>query len=92
MICFEIFGIFGKKIAKSQKKNLGKNGLLRCSVRNPRRSIALRYSLGYLAAARPRCQIGTSRVRHGVATVHREQISDFCFRTPRIRAPIVEGP
>ena len=62
----------------------------------------IRRNVGCLAAARPRGQNGTPRVRHNiaklrhseglrrnVATVHSEQISDFCFRTPRIRTLIV---
>ena len=101
MFCFEILRIFGEKSQKSKLENLGTSGSPRCDV-------DLRRSVGCLAAARPRCQIGTPRVRHGVAklrrgegllrrvvvllhnvaTVHNEQISDFCFQTPRIRTPI----
>ena len=102
MFCFEILRIFGEKSQKSKLKNLGTSGSPCCGV-------DLRRSVGCLAAARPRCQNGSPRVRHGVAklrrgkglhrsvavlrhsvdTVHNEQILNFCFRTPRIRTPIV---
>ena len=76
MFCFEILRIFREKSRKSKIWKSGHFGLLRRSV-------------GCLAAARLRCQNGTPRVRHGLPTVHREQISDFCFRKPRICTPIV---
>ena len=54
-------------------ENLGIIELLCCSIGNP-------------SEARPRCQNGTPRVRHGVAlllrgvaTVHSEQIFGFLF-------------
>ena len=78
------------------------NGLLHHSVGNPRHGLDLHRSVECLAVAKSRDQNGTPRVRHGVAslrrgevlrrsvaTVHSEQISDFCFRTPRISTPIV---
>ena len=85
-------------MAKRQKKKKisGHIGLLRRNVGNQRRSV------GCLTVARPRCQNGTPWVRHGeglrrsvvvlrlnLASIHSEQILDFCFRTPRIRTPIV---
>ena len=87
MICFRILGIFCRKIAKEQEKKSGHIG--RRKVGNPRRGVNLRRNVGCLAMARLRGQNGTPRVRHGVATVHREQISDFCYRTPHIHTPIV---
>ena len=75
---------------------MGIIGLLRRSVGNPRRGIDLCQGVRYVTAVRPRCQNGTPRVRHdvallrrGVAIVHNEKFLDFCFRTPRIRTPIV---
>ena len=70
-------------------KNLG-IGLLRRSVGNPSRGVALRRSVGCLVEARLRCSkghpLGTLRrslavaaLRRGVDTVHSEQISNFCF-------------
>ena len=44
---------------KGNLENLSKNGLLRCSVGNPRHDVNLCQSMGYLAVARPRCQNGT---------------------------------
>ena len=43
MICFEILSDF---LRKSQKGKLGKHELLRCSVGNPCRGVALRRSVG----------------------------------------------
>ena len=70
-----------EKNRKSEKKRekLGIIGLLHRSIGNPRRSVDLCQGVGYLAAARPRCQNGTPQVRHGVATVHSEQIFGFLF-------------
>ena len=41
MFCFEILRIFGEKSQKRKTKNLGKKGLVRCSVGNPRRGVAV---------------------------------------------------
>ena len=71
MFCFEILRIFGEKSQKRKTKNLGKKGLVRCSVGNPRRGVDLSCSVGCLAAARPRCQNGTPLVRHNVAVLRR---------------------
>ena len=83
MICFGFLGIFGEKLKKTKLEKSAHIGLL-CHI------------VGCLAAARPRCQNDTPRVRHGVeklrrgvATVHNEQSLNFCFQTPRIRTPIV---
>ena len=68
---------------------IGKSGhysALRRNVGNSHRDVDLRQGMGYLAAARSRCQNGTPRVRHdiaflccGVATVHSEQFLDFIY-------------
>ena len=75
-----------RKSEKKKKEKLGIIGLLHRSIGNPRRGVDLRQGVGYLAAARPRCQNGTPQVRHGVAllrhgvaTVHSEQIFGFLF-------------
>ena len=83
-VSFGFWGDFWKKIAKREnQKNLGKTGS---------------YATAWDASPwRGRgAQKGTPRVGHdvatlprSVATVHSEQISDFCFRTPRIRTSIV---
>ena len=86
-----------EEITKRRKlENLGKNGLLRCSVGNPCHSVNLRQGVGYLATVRLRCQNGTPRVGHDVAfllcdvaIVQREQILEICFRAPRIRTLII---
>ena len=49
MICFEFLRILEKNHKKGKPKNLGKHGLLRHSVRNPRRGVAQRRSVGCLA-------------------------------------------
>ena len=66
-------------------ENLGIIGLLRRSVGNLRRSVDLRQGVEYLAAARPRCQNDTPRVRHGIALlrcgiaiVHNDKFLDCC--------------
>ena len=96
MFCFDILRIFGENHKKKKKKleNLAFFRFLRRSVRNPHRGVDLRCNVGCLTAARPRGQndppSGTLRhsfatpwrgLLRGVDTVHREQISDFCFRT-----------
>ena len=76
MICFRYLGIFGEKLQKTKKKP-GHIGLLLRRV-------------GCLVAARPRfLHRSIAELCRGVATVHSEQISDFCFRTPHICTPIV---
>ena len=48
MFCFRIFQDFWRKSQKGRKlENLGKIGLLRHSVRNPRRNVDLRQGVGY---------------------------------------------
>ena len=97
MICFRVLRILGEKSQKSKlEKKTGHIGLLRCSAGNSHRSVDLSLNVGCLAVVRPRGQNGTPWVRHEVAklrriiaTVHSEQISGFCFRTPRIHTPIV---
>ena len=96
MFFFEILSAFGENRKRGKLEKSRHFGFLHRSVGNPRRDIALRRSVGCLAAVMPRGQNGTPRVRHdvevlrrSVATVHSEQISYFCFRTPRIRTPIV---
>ena len=97
MFCFGILRIYGGNRKKKGKlENMGIIGLLRHSVGNPRRGVDLCQGMEYLIAARLRCQNGTPQVHHGVAlllrsiaTVNNKQILDFCFRTPRIRTPIV---
>ena len=88
IICFGILGIFWRKIAKEQEKNLDTSGsyaahigLLRRNIGNPCHDVNLHHGVAKL-----HCGEG---LRRGVAIVHNEQISDFCFRTPRIRTPIV---
>ena len=73
MFCFEILRIFGEN-GKSRHFRL-----LCRSVGNPRRSVDLRQGVGCLALARPRCQNGTPRVHHDVASVHRGQNFGFLF-------------
>ena len=46
MICFEFLRILEKNRKKGKPENLSKYGLLRCSVGNPRRGVALRRSVG----------------------------------------------
>ena len=46
MFCFRFLRIFGQKSQKSKRENLGKHGLLRRSVGNPRRGVALRRRVG----------------------------------------------
>ena len=46
MFCFGFLRIFGEKSQKRKRENLGKHGLLRCSVGNPCRGVALRHSMG----------------------------------------------
>ena len=62
IFCFEILVIFEKKKKKNRKKkqtgNLG-IGPLHRSLGNPHRGVALHHNVGYLTAARPRCQNGT---------------------------------
>ena len=96
MICFGFFEDFWRKITKKKTRKSRHIGLLRRSIGKPCRGVDLRCRVGCLTTARPKCQNGTPRVRHGVAklhcgvaTVHSEQISDFCFRTPRICTSIV---
>ena len=55
------FGFWRKKSQKRKPKKSRQNGLLRRSVGNPRHGVALRCSVGCLAAARPRA---TPRRRH----------------------------
>ena len=75
---------------KKKTGNLGKKiGLLRRSVGNPHHGVDLHHSVGCPRRGEVGGQNGTHQVRHGVATIHDEQILDFCFRTPRIRTPIV---
>ena len=88
MICLGFWGYFGEKSQKSKKKNLGTSGsyaaqigLLRRNIGNPCHDVNLHHGVAKL-----HCGEG---LRRGVATVHNEQISDFCFRTPCIRTPIV---
>ena len=56
-------------VKRGKLENLGKNGLLRYSVGNPRCGVDLRQGVGYLAVERPRCQNGTPQVRHDVAVL-----------------------
>ena len=49
MLCFVVLRIFGgnrKSAKKKKERKLGKHGLLRRSVGNPRRGVALRHSVG----------------------------------------------
>ena len=93
---FRFWGFLEKNRKRAKKNKSWHIRILRCSVGNPHRRVDLHRTMGCLAAARSECQNGTPRVRHGiaklhhdVAIVHREQISDFYFRTPRIHTPIV---
>ena len=56
MIYFVILRIFGEKSKKEENGKFGQNGLLHCSVGNPRCGVDLRRSVGCLVVARPRCQ------------------------------------
>ena len=47
MICFEFLRILEKNRKNGKPKNLGKHGLLRRSLGNPRRSVAPCRSVGY---------------------------------------------
>ena len=71
MFCFEFLRIFGEKSQISKRENLGKHEPLRRSVGNPRRGVAYAVAWDALAAARPGCQNGTPRVRHGIALLCR---------------------
>ena len=77
MICFEILRIFGEKSQKSKDENRAPTSQSREPT--PRH--------------RPTPQHGIpghdEGLRRGVAIVHSEQISDFCFQTPCIRTPVV---
>ena len=66
MICFGFLRIFGEKTQKCKLKNLGTSRLLRHSVGNPCCGVDLCHNVGCLAAARPRGQNSTPRVRHGL--------------------------
>ena len=46
MFCFEFLRIFGEKSQNSKRENMDKHELLCRSVGNPRRSVALRHSVG----------------------------------------------
>ena len=89
MICFGILRIFGDKLQNSKNRKFGHIGLLHHSVGNPRRGVDVCQGMGCLTAERPRCQNGTPRVRHDVATVHIGQNFGFLFRKSSIRTPIV---
>ena len=60
MFCFEFLRIFGEKLQKSKRENMGKHGLLCRSVGNPCRGVALRHDVG--------CP------RHGVGCPHRGEV------------------
>ena len=79
MFCFEILSNFWRK---SQKGEIGKSsifGFLRHSVGCPLRG----------EAGVPKWHPSGTLQRSGVDIVHREQIFYLCFRTPRVRTPIV---
>ena len=97
MFCFGILRIFGEKSQHSKNWKIWAYRVPTPQRREPHHGVDLRQGVGYLTAARTRCQNGTPRVRRGVAklrhgevlcrsvaTVHSEQISDFCFQTPHI--------
>ena len=69
-VSFGFWGDFWRKIAKEKPEKSGQNGLLRRSVRNPRRGVALRRSMGCLAMVRPRCPKGypSGMLQHSFAT------------------------
>ena len=89
IICFRILRIFGEKLQKSKNWKSGHIGLLHRSVGNPRCGVDQPQGMGCIVAARLRCQNGTPRVRHGVATVHRGQNFGFLFRKSNFCTPIV---
>ena len=64
MFCFEFLRIFGEKSQMSKRENLGKHEPLR-------RGVTYAVAWDALAAARPGCQNGTPRVRHGIALLCR---------------------
>ena len=53
---FWVFEDFGENSKKGKPENLGKHEPIRRNVGHPRCGIALRHSVGYLAAARPRAK------------------------------------
>ena len=76
-------------------------GFLRRIKEHPRRGVALRVSVELPrrceAEGPERHPSATLRrsvavLRRDVGTVHRGKIFGFCFRAPRICAPIVGGP
>ena len=89
MICFGILRIFGEKSQNRKNWKSGHIGLLHRNIRNPRRGVDLCQGVGCLAAARPRCQNGTPRVRHVIATVHKGHNFLFLFRKSSFCTPIV---
>ena len=58
MFCFEFLRILEKNCKKGKLENQGKHGLLRRSVGNPCRGVALCRSVGGLTLTRPRCPKG----------------------------------
>ena len=75
MFCFEFLRIFGEKSQKSKRENLGKHGLLRHSVGNPRRDVALRCNMG--------CP---QHSKAGVPKWHPSGTPQHSFATPQRRA------
>ena len=96
MSCFEFLRILEKNRKKGIPENLGKHKPLRRSEGHPRRSVALRCSVGYLTSARLKGQKGppSAMLRLSLATPRRRHCSlkeNFwiLFRKSRIRTPIV---
>ena len=70
MICYEFLRILEKNRKKGKLENLGKHGLLRHNIGNPRSDLDIRHSVVCLSMARSRFpkKHPSSTPRHSFAT------------------------